>query len=144
VCALPAVRNVLQHQELTSGYSNNTIAVVWGSSDFEHAIQTVDSLLLQVMAALDSAGLWNDTVVCARTCLNRCSRSVMLILALLSMQLYVTADHGGHYRSHEYVRNAAIDVPILVMGGAIKRGFTIQRYRRSNQASSHVTDPLTH
>ena len=73
----------------------------WGSREQINAFEDVDEALGMVLQALEAANITSESVV------------------------IVTADHGGHGKTHGLNIPADMEIPWIVWGRGAKRGFTI-------------------
>jgi len=88
----------------------------WGHEQYRTAIQRADQHLARILEALDhSQSLRDKTMV------------------------YITSDHGGHYRSHAYSRDESIVVPVFIVGPSINAGHEIRRYEPSFMQEHSLT-----
>jgi predicted AlkP superfamily pyrophosphatase or phosphodiesterase len=74
----------------------------WKSSQYMQAVEEVDGLIGNLLAALTEAGIREQTVV------------------------IMTADHGGKGKSHGEPTMEEIEIPVIVAGPGIKRGHEIK------------------
>jgi predicted AlkP superfamily pyrophosphatase or phosphodiesterase len=73
----------------------------WKSPEFFQAVEEVDGLIGNLLAALSEAGIREKTVV------------------------IMTADHGGKGKSHGSPTMEELEIPIIMVGPGIKRGHEI-------------------
>ncbi len=73
----------------------------WGSPQQIWAFSDVDGALAEILDAIDSAGIGDSSV------------------------LLITADHGGHARTHGSRRLEDMNIPWIAWGRAVKRNFTL-------------------
>ena len=73
----------------------------WGSPEQLEAFAKTDAALGVVVKAIDQAGIANETVI------------------------IVTADHGGHGRTHGSKSPEDVQIPWIAWGKGVKRGFAI-------------------
>jgi predicted AlkP superfamily pyrophosphatase or phosphodiesterase len=73
----------------------------WGSPQQLKALADVDAALGEVLQAIDSAGIQQDSV------------------------LIITADHGGHRRTHGSKRPEDMHIPWIAWGKNVKRDYSI-------------------
>jgi predicted AlkP superfamily pyrophosphatase or phosphodiesterase len=74
----------------------------WKTTEFFQAVEEVDGLIGDLLAALSEAGIRDQTVV------------------------IMTADHGGKAKSHGQPTMEEIEIPIIMAGPGIKRGHEIK------------------
>jgi arylsulfatase A-like enzyme len=74
----------------------------WGSSQYVAAVQTIDGLIGEILAALRESGLESRTLV------------------------LVTADHGGNGKSHGGNSMDELEIPWILAGPGVRRGYTLR------------------
>jgi predicted AlkP superfamily pyrophosphatase or phosphodiesterase len=75
----------------------------WMSAEYVRAIAAAPALIERVLRAFDEAGVFAQAL------------------------LIVTADHGGHDRTHGTLRPEDMTIPWLAFGGAARQGVTLAR-----------------
>lgn len=74
----------------------------WISANYDRAVELADRLVGEVLAALESAGIRNQTVV------------------------IISSDHGGLGTKHGGETMAEIEIPLVLSGPGVRRGHTIE------------------
>jgi len=77
-------------------------SVGWGTDSYREAMRKVDQLIAQIMAAIHDAGMSDSTVV------------------------IVSADHGGINKGHGGKTLKEMEIPWVITGPGIKRGYEIK------------------
>jgi predicted AlkP superfamily pyrophosphatase or phosphodiesterase len=75
----------------------------WGSSVYYKAAQTVDGYIAEIIQALQSAGILQDTLI------------------------IVTADHGGWMFGHGMNNEACVYIPAIFYGAGVKKGCSLNQ-----------------
>jgi predicted AlkP superfamily pyrophosphatase or phosphodiesterase len=75
----------------------------WGSPEQKQAFADVDAALKVIRDAIDKAGIANDSVI------------------------IISADHGGHDKTHGSTRLEDMHIPWIVWGKGVKRDFEITK-----------------
>lgn len=74
----------------------------WISPEYDRAVELADRLVGEVLTALESAGIRNQTVV------------------------IISSDHGGDGTKHGGETMAEIEIPLVISGPGVRRGYTIK------------------
>ena len=90
----------------------------WKSPEYFAAIEIVDALIGDVLAALNEAGMREQTIV------------------------FMTADHGGSGKSHGGLTMEEIEIPFIVNGPGVLRGHQIKTAVNTYDLAPTITSVL--
>ena len=90
----------------------------WNSEKYTHAVAEDDRCLGRILTALDEAGLADDTLI------------------------IVSADHGGHNRTHSGALPVDRQIPWIARGPGVRRGYHIRQDISTLDTAATALDAL--